>query len=142
MNGCVIMKNRIVKSVFTMVAAFVLLFAFSCSNNSSIVGYYTPEKINTVIYFAPDGKIYENYSSESVSCYKVNGNKISMFVEGEEDIKMEFELTRTESGIKIGDAVYTRIDEPEYNVDADGIDEDQGDGDGGKVENAENETDF
>ena len=122
------MKKIVLKSTF---AALLMLFLFSCTNGNSIVGYYTPEKINTVLYFAPDGKIYENYSDESVSCYEVSGNSIKMFVEGEENIKMEFELTRTESGIKIGDAVYTRIDDPKPYSDGD---EEKTEKDGGQNE--------
>lgn len=107
------MKSYILKAIVPVLAVIMLLTVFSCSGSADITGYYTAEKSNTVMYFAPDGKIYENYSSESVSCYEVKGNKIDMYIEGEEDLKMSFDFKRTDDGFMIGDAKYVRIQDPE-----------------------------
>lgn len=112
-------KNS-VRRYTALCAAFVLvlctlLFAAACAGKKNIVGYYVPEPgfSNTVMYFAPDGMIYENGAEESVSHYQVSGDTIRLYVDGQENVAFEFDLKVADGGIYIGDAFYRRLEDPE-----------------------------
>ena len=100
--------------MFALILCMLLPFAcFSCkSGNGDITGYYTAEQLNNVYYFAPDGKIYENYSEESNSCYKVDGAAIKLYNEEAPNVIMEFDFTKTENGFIMGELEYTKIEDP------------------------------
>ena len=104
-------RNAIIALVLIIVSCFC---CFACKKEKvDISGYYTAEKLNTLYYFSPDGKIYENESFESYSCYEVKGNKIITYIENaREASEMVFPFELTDDGFMMGQLRYTKI--PDY----------------------------
>ena len=110
--------------IFALVLCILSSLAcFSCKNEKvDISGYYTADKLNTLYYFSPDGKIYENESFESFSCYEVQGDKLITYIEGaREASEMAFPFKLTDEGFMMGELEYRKIPDPEpYNPDTGG----------------------
>lgn len=117
---------KITKILTFIILAVVVAVFPSCANkaetnveNSStdIVGSYSPVKSNNVYYFSSDGRIYENDSIVSESCYEIQGDKIITYNEGDrENSEMVFDFKLTEDGFMMGQLEYIRIpDLPEQN---------------------------
>ena len=110
---------KITKILTFIILAFVVAVFPSCANkvemnveNSStdIVGSYSPVKSNNVYYFSSDGRIYENDSIVSESCYEIQGDKIITYNEGDrENSEMVFDFKLTEDGFMMGPLEYIRI---------------------------------
>ena len=110
--------------IFALVLCILSSLAcLSCKNEKvDISGYYTADKMNTLYYFSPDGKIYENESFESFSCYEVQGDKLITYIEGaREASEMAFPFKLTDEGFMMGELEYRKIPDPEpYNPDKGG----------------------
>ena len=110
--------------IFALVLCILSSLAgFSCKNEKvDISGYYTAVKMNTLYYFSPDGKIYENESFESFSCYEVQGDKLITYIEdAREASEMAFPFKLTDEGFMMGELEYRKIPDPEpYNPDKGG----------------------
>ncbi|MBE6571764.1 MAG: hypothetical protein E7656_05920 [Ruminococcaceae bacterium] len=105
-------KISIIASFLCIVS---LLCMFSCKKeNVDISGYYTADRMNTLYYFSPDGKIYENESFESFSCYEVQGDKLITYIEdAREASEMVFPFKLTDEGFMMGELEYRKIPDPE-----------------------------
>ena len=102
--------------IFALVLCILSSLAcFSCKNEKvDISGYYTADRLNTLFYFSPDGKIYENESFESYSCYEVKGDKIITYIEDAREVsEMVFPFELTEDGFMMGELRYTKVPMPE-----------------------------
>ena len=106
---------KTIKIFALILCIFSVFTCFSCKNeNIDISGYYTADRMNTLYYFSPDGKIYENESFESYSCYEVHGDKLVTYIEGAREVsEMEFPFKLTEEGFMMGDLAYRRLPDPE-----------------------------
>ena len=103
-----------IKIIALLLCVLSVLCCFSCKKESTdISGYYTADRLNTLYYFSPDGKIYENESFESFSCYEVVGDKLVTYIEGAREMsEMEFPFKLTEEGFMMGELAYRRIPDP------------------------------
>ncbi len=106
------MKKSKIIALFLCVLS--VLCCFSCAGeNIDISGYYTADRLNTLYYFSPDGKIFENESFESYSCYEVVGDKLITYIEGAREVsEMEFPFKLTDEGFMMGELAYRKIPDP------------------------------
>lgn len=103
-----------IKIIALLLCVLSVLCCFSCKKESTdISGYYTADRMNTLYYFSPDGKIYENESFESYSCYEIKGDKMITYIEdAREASELEFDFKLTDDGFMMGELEYRRI--PDY----------------------------
>ncbi len=105
---------RKIKTIALFLCVLSVLCCLSCTKeNPDISGYYTADRLNTLYYFSPDGKIYENESFESFSCYEVEGDKIYTYIEDAREVsELEFDFKLTDEGFMMGELAYRKIPDP------------------------------